>query len=38
MHEIKISSVKDQQDVDNDKKVVRIPKGIEPSNPIKRLR
>ena len=37
MHKIDISSVDDQQDVDNYKKVVRIPKGVEASDPIKRL-
>lgn len=37
VHKIKISSVDDQQDVDNDKKVVRIPEGVEASDPIKGL-
>ena len=37
MHKIEIGSMEDKQDVDNYKKVVRVPKGIEASDPIKRL-
>lgn len=38
VHKIEKHAVDNEQDIYNDKKVVRVPKGIEPSEPIKGLR